>query len=279
MFRKILVPLDGSPLAESILPEIACLAHGEGAELILLRAVPPTDLPRWGTAAEQYIAALSRELEPRYARVLGLVRQGEPAGAIVDTADEHRCDLIAMTTHGYGGLNRWIYGGVAERVVRHSPIPVLAMTARDPGESPARIRRVLVPLDGSPASEKILPHAFEAAARFGAQVVLMQVLPPGTESDDPRWKAAKRYLDQVAALFPDEANRVSLTLGRGDAATEIVRYVQDNHIDLVALTTHGQSGGSMWRLGEVSEKVLSTIHRPILLARAAGPVRAVARGA
>lgn len=278
MYKRILVPLDGSPLAESILPEVAVLA-GDGAELILMRAVPPTDLPRWGTHAEQYVSALTRTLESKYARVLGLVRQGEPAGAIVDTAAEHRCDLIAMTTHGYGGLNRWIFGGVAERVVRHAPVPVLAMTAREAGDAPARIRRLLVPLDGSPASEKILPHAFEVAARFGAQVVLMRVLPAGTETDDPAWTNSKRYLDQVAAFFPKEANRVSFSLGRGDPAAEIVRYVRDNHIDLVALTTHGQSDASQWRLGEVSEKVLSTVHRPILLARAAGPARAVARGA
>jgi nucleotide-binding universal stress UspA family protein len=138
MFRKILVPLDGSKLAEKVLPFAAREAKAHGASLILLRVVHPFFLEEPVTEAEQVILQKGRERASRYleevrARLMrdeGIeakieVGEGEPAQVILDVARAKGCDLIAMTTHGYTGLERFIWGSVADKVAKASETPLL----------------------------------------------------------------------------------------------------------------------------------------------------------
>jgi nucleotide-binding universal stress UspA family protein len=134
MYRKILVPLDGSPLAEKILDQVRGLARLTGAEICLLRAVLVHTLPGIDATerqveavreAEEYLQELEKGLLAEGFRTSVHVRYGHDAAEILEHAGQDDVDLVAMSTHGRSGLDRWTLGSVAERVVRHSAKPVL----------------------------------------------------------------------------------------------------------------------------------------------------------
>ena len=139
MYKKILVPLDGSQLAETVLPHARALAKSEGAEIVLLRvAVTPdeslfTRNPAEGSnivklieeEAQDYMQAEISKLKKKRVKVSGITREGPIPETILDVAEETHADIIAMSTHGRSGIQRWLMGSVAERVVHFSPIPVM----------------------------------------------------------------------------------------------------------------------------------------------------------
>jgi len=141
MFEKILIPLDGSPLAATILPEVEDLAKSQKSEITLLTVsnVPsPAILAEAGGAviepiliwrkstAEEYLTETTKTLKAKGLKVSWVYREGAPAKEIIRYADEARCDLIAMATHGRGEV-AWVLGSVAEKVVSHATVPVLLM--------------------------------------------------------------------------------------------------------------------------------------------------------
>lgn len=141
MYKRVVVPLDGSPVAEAIIPFILEIAGPLDLEVVLLRVVPPLvpqvvessrhvvfeDVERRRVDAEEYLAPLAVELRDKAVRVRTEVRRGEPAIEIVAGAREAGADLIAMTTHGRSGLGRLLFGSVAESVLRHGEFPVFLM--------------------------------------------------------------------------------------------------------------------------------------------------------
>lgn len=139
MYKKILVPLDGSPLAEGVLVHAKALAHSEGAEIVLLRvaanpaaefafgdpALAQAAVDKLEAEAKVYMTAQAEKLQAEGFRTSFQLCEGSVASAILQIADEIQADVIAMSTHGRTGPVRWLLGSVAERVVRHSPIPVM----------------------------------------------------------------------------------------------------------------------------------------------------------
>jgi nucleotide-binding universal stress UspA family protein len=139
MYKKILVPLDGSPLAEEVLPHAEALAKSEGAEIILLRvAVTPARYlfahnPAEGNniikmiekEAKDYMKAEVSKLQDEGIKVTGVTRDGAAPDTILEVAEETNADVIAMSTHGRSGVQRWLMGSVAEKVVHHAHIPVM----------------------------------------------------------------------------------------------------------------------------------------------------------
>jgi nucleotide-binding universal stress UspA family protein len=146
MYRSILVPLDGSPQAEAILPEIEKLASGVAMpRVVLIRVVPAHHIPgqdavewqaRMIRRAEDYIEKIKQRLESRGMTVDHHVPYGDPAAKILEICELYNYDLIAMSTHGRGGLGRWLMGSVADKVVRHSRYPVL-LRRTQPEDLPA----------------------------------------------------------------------------------------------------------------------------------------------
>ena len=142
MFKSILVPLDGSPLAEAILPEVAGLTRALGAELTLLRVALAQTFPgidpihladeevRVLQEAEAYLAAVAERFAQESVNVKTVVRYGLPAEEIVDHVAFVGADLVAMSTHGRSGLSRLVMGSVAEEVVRKAKVPVLLLRAQ-----------------------------------------------------------------------------------------------------------------------------------------------------
>jgi nucleotide-binding universal stress UspA family protein len=145
MYKRALVPLDGSSVAETIIPFIVDIAGPLDMEVVLLRVVEPItpvviegarhveleDVEARRTDAEEYLAPIAVELRNRAVRVETRVRRGNPAEQIVAAARETGADLIAMSTHGRGGLGRLVFGSVAQAVLRQVEIPVFLMRATE----------------------------------------------------------------------------------------------------------------------------------------------------
>lgn len=145
MYKRVLVPLDGSPIAEAIIPFILEIAGPLDMEVVLLRVVEPIppialegsrhieveDVELRRTHAEEYLAPIAVELRNKGVRVESRVRRGNAVDQIVAAARETGADLIAMSTHGRGGLGRLIFGSVAQAVLRQAEVPVFLMRATE----------------------------------------------------------------------------------------------------------------------------------------------------
>jgi nucleotide-binding universal stress UspA family protein len=319
MYRTILVPLDGSPLAERALPYASVLARGSGAHLALVRVPheePRTDAPEsttlaWATGTEPLIerttgrgGAAAPEDEgaaPRgpadyledVAAGLALpqtavaVVSGPPAAGILGEARDRTADLIVMATHGRSGLGRWLYGSVADDVLRHADRPVLLVPATAPptplAPPDAGSRRVLVALDGSPFAEAALGPAQDLAQALGAGLVLLRVVePPGAAFGGARGEApsdpageladARAYLDTVAGRLPapPESGPGAAPVGQAHAgapAQTITAVAGKEAVSAIAMATHGRSGLARAVLGSVATEVLHRTAVPVLLVR------------
>ncbi|MBI4391893.1 MAG: universal stress protein, partial [candidate division NC10 bacterium] len=158
---RILVPLDGSPLAETILPVAEEWAREEGAEVVVLRSVQARTAPngderearvRAVEEGEAYLKGVAARMERRgLPQVRWGVSEEEPVAAIAHAARDG-VDLIAMATHGRGGLSRLLLGSVAEAVIRAAGVPVLLIRGQSAWK-PWATRKIVVPLDGSEGSE------------------------------------------------------------------------------------------------------------------------------
>jgi nucleotide-binding universal stress UspA family protein len=274
---RVLVPLDGSTLAEAILPAVERLARDHEAEVILLEVLEGQGTREAELDAERQVGGyLERMVDSLRRRGLRRVRAsvwyGDADQAIANAATRERADLIAMSTHGRSGLDWLRFGSVAEGVVRRAPVPVLlvrGVAAWDRGG----IDRILVPLDGSEASEEVLPIVSCLAGPFDFEVQLLHVVEatrslPGTPAGatgvhDPETEAA--YLARVAASLEARGLRVGVTLRAGLPAEVIPTVADETKSGLVAMSTHGRSGLGRLFLGSVAERVLRSVSVPMLL--------------
>ena len=179
-----------------------------------------------------------------------------------------------MTTHGQGGISRFVRGSVAGRVLRACPVPLLMVNPHS--QAPTRLARMLVALDGSKESEQILEVVIPLAKRAGARVTVLYVdwaAPTDTPTQAAKRRAQREedVRDWLAAPIA-QLERERVTFGveivQGDVAEQIVRAADPEHFDLLAISTHGRSGLGRWLLGSIAEKVLSACRIPILLVRA-----------
>jgi len=300
MYRKVLIPLDGSAFAERVLAHVERLISSQDCELILLRVVVPSEhivspetVATLGTVdlsgllehAERYLAQIRGEMREMGIRARTKVAQGDVASAVCDTADAQQVDLIAMTTHGRSGLGRWAYGSVADRVIRTANQPVFLIRPTTEIPPDGGVRRILVPLDGSPLAERALAPATALAQDWGAEVLLLQAINPLTdlefamiyaswESPDTvyahRQTAAERYLAEVQQNLRVAGVSSSTLVDEGHAADLILDTAEAEDVDAIVMSTHGRSGLSRWVYGSVADKVLREATCPLLLIRAMG---------
>ena len=284
MIERIVVPLDGSLTAETILPQVRRILHLHDSELRLVRAVVPTPVENsilvadaMTLEAREYLHGVQERLERAGVRVQSEVRVGSTVGVILDVAEDWKATMIAIATHGITGLKRVLLGSVAEVVLRKSPVPVLAVRpfwsaeeAPDPEAERRPIRNLLVPIDGSDLSDLVLPAAQEFASLFGSRVVLLRVLEP-KKKDDP--EEARSHLHAMARAFERKGVETLQVLEKGDPADEILKTARFHDVDLLAMTTHGRSGLSRLVTGSVTEQVLRRAPIPMLVVRAASPTR------
>lgn len=298
MFRSILVPLDGSALAERALTVAASLAARMKSELRLVhvyRVRVIDELPVYGltgdaarNAAEAFVhAAADRVRSAQGGTVTGEVLEGSPAGAIVAHASAVGADLIVMSSHGRTGASRFWLGSVADTVIRSATVPVL-MVRGDDSASPAGARlfeRVLLPLDGSELAETVIPHAVALAKLSEAHLHLLQVeekaedvrvsvwsvaAPPADDLPE-RLERADRYLRHLVEQHrADWAPATVSAEARGAhrVGEAIAQVAIERDADLIAMTTHGR-GASRLLLGSVADKVIRGTRCSVLLCRPA----------
>lgn len=296
MYRRIVVPLDGSPLAEQVLPHVTEVARDRSGQVHLLSVAPPgrgeakpTGAPeeREGTGGElaAYLDSVAEGLAATGADVHVHVRVGRQADEILAFAGQIDADLVAMSTHGRSGIGRWVFGSVADRVLRRSTCPVLLVRA---GEARRQVSydRILVPLDGSELAEQVLPYVRALVHRHQTHVFLVSVLttglgdrtvalltsyPPGIQLATTALEQAevelRTYLRGVAAALRRDGAAVHVAIQRGSPAEEILAYASEVGVDVVAMTTHGFSGLSRWVYGNVAGRVLEGARCPVLLVR------------
>lgn len=276
MSRTVVVALDGSEAAEQALWQVGPLVDHLGLDLVLLRCVPEEPDPEHAPGdtvaiADEYLReVLSRVARPGR-RVETHVRVGEPASEILGEARRLDAYLVALTTRGRSGVARWLHGSVAQRLLRRCPAPLLLCRPVAPTEgAPPAFRRVLVPLDGSERSARILPLVQDVARAYDAQVVLLRVSRRLDHASDPEsitTEALARSLERERARVADAQVRVQLEGRFGDAAAEIVAYAEERGVDLVAMTTHGRRGLARWLFGSVAEHVFDSCQAPLLVQR------------
>jgi nucleotide-binding universal stress UspA family protein len=282
---RILVPLDGSQLAESVLSVVEMWAQLDDTEVVLPRAIPPerpvrraADVPGAELEEKAYLMTVADRLERQgLARVRQVVWYDVPSAAIIDAAATHEVDLIAMATHGRSGLSRLLLGSVAEAVVASAQVPVLLMRGLSAWK-PWATRRIVVPLDGSEASERILPVVERLARARDLTVALLQVIEspgPGRSEGSPwlddlvalRRRDAATYLAKVAERLEQKGVRVESAVKVGDPAVAIAGFARYGQVDLVAMMTHGRTGIGRLVFGSVAAGVLGRASVPVLLSK------------
>lgn len=301
MFKKIVIPLDGSKLAEKVLPYLQHVTNPAESELVLVRNI---ELSSYAFASDSafvtaelyeavqdeainYLKIQKEKLEESGFSVQMELARGDTATGIVQIATDLHADLIAMTTHGRTGLTRMAMGSVADRVVRSADVPILLVQAEAEQPVSSKLRKILVPLDGSELSEQALPIARLLASETDSQVLLLEVIESLAdlelaelfnqivgEYDVPNeWYAcAEDYLTRMKTKL-DMANVNSdFHVAIGSPADCILHAAKAESCDLIIMSTHGRSGISRWVYGSVTGKVLNTAKCPLLLVR--GHVRA-----
>jgi len=300
MFKKILVPLDQSALAEQALgtaQAIARASHGE-ISLVLAHRMPPYDgdlAASWSDVRDPeeavYIRRISDEVS-RGSRVVagGTIASGKPVETICRRAHEIGADLIVMTSHGRTGFSRAWLGSVADGVVRAACTPVLMLravgdaTALSHGRATPLFHRILVPLDGSATSASVLPAAAAMAQCSNATLVLLRVVAPVPfyvfDPQIPAYPTAVEDPDATKHLACDAEDALTSLAARlereysintetavevsADTARAIFQWAKASNADLIAMTTHGR-GASRLVIGSVTDKVLRAADLPMLL--------------
>ncbi|MFC1967118.1 universal stress protein [Chloroflexota bacterium] len=278
MYEKIVVPLDGSELAKSALPYAEELAAGMGSDIILFSVLDSEEADA-RQKHQDYIERVTGAIEKRAARRAGdsgdkqikvgtASRSGDAAEGIVSYANRGSgSKMVVMATHGRSGISRWALGSVADKVVRTSiRQPLLLIRANEtspPANGRGILHKALIPLDGSVASETVLPYISGLVAKFKMEITLLQVVSP----DEPDDLDAGDYLANTCRLLREDGITAEHVIKEGSAADEIIKLADELSVNMVAMSTHGRSGISRWMLGSVAQKVLLGGNKPLLLLR------------
>lgn len=301
MYEKIMVPLDGSELAEVALPYAAELAIQLGSEITLIYVSELGKDPQ-EEMDQSYLQKIVESIKERAAsysgqpattqiiKVKSVILSGHPAEKIVEYADSENISFIIMSTHGRSGIQRWALGSVADKVMRASTKPVVLIRSKD-SRSDIRVegllRKVVVPLDGSKEAEAVIPYIEELASKLKLGVILVQVLDRGYNTlegyfplSDQQMESDKAiattYLNTMGARLKEKGIAVSteeklnIDIIYGNPAEEIIKLANEKQVDFIAMTTHGRSGVGRQVFGSVAERILREGNTPLMLVKAPG---------
>ena len=296
MYTRMLIPLDGSQVAEQVLPYARCLAKAlkipvdllEVVDLETLRLLANPERGRYidtllGEKIEtnkSYLEAIAQSFQGT--QVTCFVEKGTPEDMIIERAAGDKDTLIVMATHGRSGIQRWVLGSVADKVLHGSTNHLFLIRANDQakagGEAP--LKKVIVPLDGSQLAETVLPYVVDLAQKMRLEVVLMRsyALPTSTADE------YQTYSDELIGLIEAEARdylaekvkevkgkgleNVSSVVNIGYGAEEIITLARNTPDNFIAMCTHGRSGMKRFVLGSVTDRVVRHSGDPVLIIRA-----------
>jgi nucleotide-binding universal stress UspA family protein len=298
MFERILVPLDGSELAELGLLYAQELAVAFNSNIDLLH-VCETKRVTNRRMHEQYMESMSEKVKQYVttrqaggeatAKVKWTILAGDPTTTIIDCAEKNNASLVIIASHGRSGIGPWPMGGTATKILQRSGIPVLFITARTvltASTKDSLFSRVIVPLDGTEGGESVLPFVKELTSKIAADVTLFYVISSGrkvhtiggenyiryTEQQIEREKSgSKEYLEQVIEKIHGARANVKVEVKSGDVSKEVVRFAKETKARLIAMASHGHTALDRWTLGSVAYKVLNFSSTPVLLVKAQIP--------
>jgi nucleotide-binding universal stress UspA family protein len=302
--RPIVVALDGSELSAAALPYARAIVAATGAPLLLVtvwEGTEPalaTDLPAVANELtklaqayyQEYLETTAKRLRRARLRVETEVHIGHPVEEILQVIAHRRAAMVMLATHGRSGLRRWVYGSVAGRLAREAPVPTLVVgphTAGDTGRA-ARIRRILVPLDGSPLAERALKPGADLAEALRADLLLARVIQFGAmappfgvpetyipQIEQELVQGAATYLEHVATRLKTK-RRVQTAALRGFPAEQLQKLSDAHDVGLVVMTSHTRTGPARALLGSVADRMLQG-HAPVLLVRPPAARQAAAK--
>ena len=291
--KTVIVPLDGSQAAEQALPVARLIAGRHDAKLKLVSVVEVTaefdawietapfsledEFDSWLAERRAYLSAVANRLGNG---VESEVRVGRPADEIRASVEELDDVVVAIASHGRGGLQQLVLGSVALKVIHDVHSPVIAVHIQDDeAAAPAAPESVLLPTDGSEFSESIIERALEVIGEPKPQLHLVRVM------ETPSWGLAPQdaglvgqYLEstremneQHLAKLADELRQrgyeVTAELRDGKPGDQILGSAAERHADMIAMATHGRGGIGRLLLGSVAQHVLHRTEIPLLLIR------------
>jgi len=301
MFERLLVPLDGSELAETAIPYARDLAGQLEAAVYLIHACPPEHqayLHMHQIYLNNIAENLRQEIKENWQsnqepKIQTDVIPGDPTKVIFDSVKQNSIDMIVLTSHGTSGFRAWAMGSVADKVVRGVGVPTLLIRikkGRIIQEKKGLIKKILLLLDTSDASRIAVPYAVQLAKKLKASITLFSMVQSiyaqnyaqniagmvggfGVNLDSVD-ADAKKYTDEYLQGIADEIGKAGVDVTQTsfvsmDAAYEILEMEKKIQPDLVVMATRGRSNIARWALGSVAEKVLREGDRPILMVKEA----------
>lgn len=288
----ILIPLDGSQLAEGALAYGVAFARALGERIVLITAWEGTeselgsDFPAMALEIEQkanahytaYLDGVRARLDAGV-KVETHVVSGDATDEILKAAETTHARLLVIGTHGRSGIGRWMYGSTASRLVREAAVPLVVVGphALQRPAAEVALKHILLPLDGSPLSEAALPVAKEMAAALGARLTLARVVGWAVQTypyslpdayipqiDEEMEAGAKAYLGRKQKEV--EGTPVDAFVVRGAVADGLMDICEKHGVDLVVMTTHARSGIARAALGSTADRMLQG-KVPVLLIR------------
>jgi nucleotide-binding universal stress UspA family protein len=294
MFAHVLIPLDGSSLAECVLPHGLAVARALGARATVLQVVEQVEAAG-GTRAidplewhysEAQAGAYLQEVAERL-RLVGLptdqvLLQGDPAERVIDHAQAEHADLILLSSHGRSGLSGWNVSSVVQKILARAYLSFLLIPAYHPATTEItalRYERILVPLDGSQRAECVLPLAGALAAHHASQVILAHVVrkpelprraPPSRDDQELANALTERNRLEASCYLEEVRSRLSMPaevrlLVEDHVAATLQQLVLEEKVDLVLLSAHGYSGGTRWPYGSLATSFILYGSTPLLI--------------
>lgn len=275
MFKKILIPLDGSAIATSVLPHGQFLATLTEAEVTLLNVlesetaahVDPIDWHLRKVEASSYLQETSETLSETVP-VQYVLLEGKPAERIIEYTQQNDIDLLVLCSHGRGGLNDWHISSLCQKIIQRIDKSVLLIRATPNMEIPEReitYKRILVPLDGSQRAESVLPLATKLAQQCDAELLLVHVVEqpnllqrtPLTADDQHlleqltqrNQEEAEEYFDYLKSYLPLEV-QTKVVISE-NVMNKLHEVVKNEAVDLVLFNAHGRSGIELWPYGSI----------------------------
>lgn len=302
MIDHLLVPLDGSSLAECVLPHTVAVGKAFDARVTLLRAVVREPSPgssavdplSWHmrkSEAGAYLDDVAERVRDAGLRVDTVLEEGKPARRIIEYTREEDVGLIVISSHGKSGLSRWNISSVVQKVILEAYVPTMVVRAYQSVTdelSELRYGKVLVPLDGSKRAECTLPWAKNLAAFHDSQLLLVHVVSrpevprraPLTDEErqlvdrltELNRESGTAYLDDVRSRL--DAGVETRLLVSDDPAMTLHEVVDDEDVDLVVMAAHGYSGKSKWPYGSIALNFIAYGSRPLLMVQDVPPEEA-----
>ncbi len=294
MFRHILIPLDGSRLAECAVSCTMAFARIFGAKVSLLRVLEetqhseglhPIDPLDWNLLKREagtYLEELRSRFEAEGIDAKAVIKEGRPAQRILEAIHDKDVDLMVLSSHGRSGLSGWYAGSVLQKIVVRAHISVMIVRAYrhgDDSSTPFALSRILVPLDGSKRSEFALTPAASLARSHNAELILSHVVP---RPEMPRWtqqtredlelanrivernlEEMEKHFETILSSLPVDARTILETAD--DATARLHELVSQEKADLVVMSAHGYSGKSKWTYGSIAQSFIAYGATPLLL--------------